>query len=504
MAERDLSALDDEGVVPSLFKRSIEGAARARLALPLLLVLALVGMFVNEATYQHTIRTLGHGITLTDARLESARALQLLTELEAAARAYAATRSPDDRRRFDEAAQALPQAHEKALRLLAQVGGQNPTAQDVDAGTSLRQWVEGLRSASRPEAAFDAAQGRERRTALSEQLDAALNRMAGAQQGARINLYDAFQLSRGAIHGLIVLAVIAMVMFARQLRRADARQLHEHARLEAQILERTAELRDLAGHLVSAREDERARVARELHDDIGGLLTSMSLELARLKRIAGLPLAASERLASLDKRIHDGMAVKRRIVGNLWPLALDQLGLQAAVEALCQDTATTAGMPVHVSLQDVDMDDDAKLDLFRVVQESLTNVKKYAGASAVWVTLVADTQAVQLTVKDDGRGFDPAAVKPGHHGILGMRLRIEARGGSLQVHSRPGAGTVVDARWPRAVVAAADGQVPSAMMSPAAAAPGDSVLPEPGGHDAQSRSTAAASPPDHADTTSAT
>jgi signal transduction histidine kinase len=442
-----------------MFKSSIERVARARLALPVVLVLAVLAMFINEATYQHTTKTLTGGIALTDARLGAARTLQAVTELEAAARAYVATRDDSERQRFEEQVQVLPQVQGKVFALVAEVDPQGAAAADGvrrlidDHVQRLQGWVAAVAKGNRVD--LDDEPSRARSAAMARALDELLMRAGAVQQQARISLFDAFALSRGTIHVLIVLAVVALVLFARQLRRADEQLAAEHDRLESQIRARTAELRDLAGHLVNAREDERGRLARELHDEMGGLLTAMKLELARLKRVPELPPLAHERVAGFEKRVNDGIALKRQIVENLRPSSLDQLGLDAALKLLCADTASVSSLAIHTDLQPVEVGKDAELSVYRVVQESLTNVLKYAQAKQIWVKLHAGDAGAQLSIKDDGRGFDPSAAAAGTHGILGMRLRIEAHGGRMQVVSAAGTGTEVIAWLP---VAALQGQ----------------------------------------------
>lgn len=435
-----------------MFKNSIERVARARLALPIVIALAALAMFVNEATYQHTTHTLTRGIALTDARLGAARTQQAVTDLEAAARAYVATRDESERERFNRQAQTLPQVQGKVFALVAQVDPQGAAAADGvralidDHVRRLEGWVTSVAQGA-PVALNDAA-SRDRSAAMAAAFEALLTQAGAAQQQARVSLYDAFLLNRGAVHALILLSVVALVLFARQLRRADAQQALEHERLESQIRARTAELRDLADHLVNTREDERRRLARELHDEMGGLLTAMKLELARLKRVPDLPPLAHERVAGFEKRVNAGISLKRQIVENLRPSSLDQLGLKPAVEMLCRDTAAMSGLKVHAQLAAVSVDKEIELNLYRVVQESLNNVCKYAQAKQAWVTLRHSDEGLRLTIKDDGQGFDPSAVGPGHHGILGMRLRLEAHGGRLQVLSAAGSGSEVVAWLP--------------------------------------------------------
>jgi len=436
-----------------MVRRYVESVARARWAVPVVVLLAIMAMVVNEATYQHTTDSLRRGIALTDARIEASRTLQASTELEAAARSFAATRDPVERQRFERAAGLLSQSQEKSLALVASVDTDGTIAVGKvrelieEHSRRLRNGVSGA-AAGEPAAAFDDIHGRNKSAELASELDSVLAKAAALQQQARVSLYDAFLLNRGAVHGLILLALLALVMFGRQLRRADDQQAREKERLAALIRERTAELRDLAGHLVSAREDERGRVARELHDELGGQLTALKLELARVRRVPDLPAAALERLAGFDKSLNEGIALKRRIIENLRPSTLDQLGLTAALELLCAETAALSGIEVHAQLGEATVNKDAELTLYRVVQESLTNSLKHAQASKVWVTLATTPTEVTLGVRDNGQGFDTANVSAGRHGILGMRVRIEFHRGHLMIHSAPGGGTEVIAQLP--------------------------------------------------------
>jgi signal transduction histidine kinase len=445
-----------------VLKRSIENVARARLALPVVIALALVAMAVNESTYQHTIGTLDRGIALTDARIEAARTLQSLTELEAAARAHAASGGAGDRQRFEQAASELAQAKDKALALVESVDphgaeGARALRTLIDAQASrLRQQLGPAPAAAppgdapSPGGAAEIDRSRQRVAELGRQFDDVLGRAAALQQQARTSLYDAFMLNRLAMHALVLLVVLALVLFGRQLRRTDEQRDQQHQRLESLIGQRTAQLRALAGHLVTAREDERARLARELHDEMGGLLTAMKLELARLRRVAPLPEGALPRLSGLEGRLNEGIALKRRIVENLRPSSLDQLGLKVALELLCADTAAVAGLPVQCAVDEVALDKDSELTLFRIVQEALNNICKHAAAHNVSVRLQAEAEIATLRIEDDGRGFEPAEVGTSRHGLVGMRVRLEAHGGALAVDSAPGSGTRITASLPLA------------------------------------------------------
>ena len=270
-----------------------------------------------------------------------------------------------------------------------------------------------------------------------------------------VAIYRTLAVGRFTVHGLALLGLLAYVFFLRQnavlhaSRVAHAQQLRsERDSLERQVALRTTALRNLAGHHVRAREDERGRVARELHDEMGGLLTAMKLEIARLRRVPGVPPLALERVAGIEQRLNEGIAVKRRIVENLRPSSLDQLGLIPALEVLCRDTAAALGVAIDTDFSPVQLDKNAELTAYRLVQESLTNVSKYAQARHVQVHLSQSGDRVQVRVQDDGRGFDTESVPAGHHGLLGMRVRVESHAGQLQVRSAPGKGTCIEAELP--------------------------------------------------------
>ena len=439
-----------------MFKQAIDTFARGRWALPAVFVLGVVALSVNESTYQHSHYTLTRGIALTDARIQAAHTLQVLSDAETNARAFLISEQPADVSAYRQAARALPAAQEGAFRLIAQVDPERTVSVDKvrsqigERLLTLERWMTLAAAGQRSQAQLLAGSdlGRARFAELRLEFDQVLGRAAAVQEVARGSLYDAMMLNRVALHGMVLLAMVGLVLFMRQLRQSDLQLAQEQLRLEHQIGARTAELRELAGHLVDAREDERGRVARELHDEMGGLLTAMKLEFARLRRVPDLPTAARERVAGIEARLNDGIALKRRIVENLRPSSLDQLGLCVALEMLCTDTANNLGIAVHRHLESVPLDKDAELTVYRLVQESLTNISKYAQAREVVVRLETVGHHARVTVQDNGRGFQTAAVPAGHHGLLGMRVRVESHAGSLTIDSAPGSGTTIRAELP--------------------------------------------------------
>jgi signal transduction histidine kinase len=223
-------------------------------------------------------------------------------------------------------------------------------------------------------------------------------------------------------------------------------------------LERTtaskSDLERLAGMLISSQEEERKRVARELHDDLSQRLAALAIDAGRLERLANNVdedlRAGFERLkkqvASLSDDIH---GISRR----LHPALLDDLGLETAIEVEARAFFERGGAPVEAEVGSLppSLSADAKLALYRIVQESLRNAQKYADAETIRITLRQDGETVELRIRDDGRGFDKNAnaFRPGL-GLASMEERVRLLGGKLRVESSPGHGALIEVRIPAA------------------------------------------------------
>ena len=247
----------------------------------------------------------------------------------------------------------------------------------------------------------------------------------------------------------------------RQMSEETRRVATERDRLESEVTARTQQLKELAQHLQTIREDERNHLARELHDELGALLTAAKLDVARLKsRLGAASREALERLAHLNETLNGGIALKRRIIEDLRPSSLSNLGLVAALEILLREFSTRSEIPIDARLERVELSPAAQLTVFRLVQEALTNIAKYAQAKKVTVTLAPDgNDAVRVIVQDDGVGFDDSIVRTASHGLIGMRYRVEAEGGDMRLRSTPGAGTSIEAKLPSRPSADAESQI---------------------------------------------
>jgi signal transduction histidine kinase len=211
------------------------------------------------------------------------------------------------------------------------------------------------------------------------------------------------------------------------------------------------ELSRLAAHLQRTREQERAALARELHDELGAILTAARLDLAWLSAqpaCAGDP-TISARLQGLQRVLQQGIELKRRIIEDLHPTILTHLGLAAAVEHVVGEFRCRFDGTIEACIDpSVTASPEAGLALYRIAQESLTNAMKHADATRIEVVLERKGRHVVMRIEDNGRGFDPARVGACRHGLIGMRHRMLAVRGQVLVDAEPGGGTVVSARIP--------------------------------------------------------
>jgi len=234
---------------------------------------------------------------------------------------------------------------------------------------------------------------------------------------------------------------------------AVLRDVTERKRTEREVRESREQLRQLSASLQAVREEEKARIARELHDELGQALTGLKMDLAQLvTQLAPEQLGAIGQADAMKALIESTVASVRRIATDLRPLMLDDLGLLATIEWLVNDFSKRTGIAVELTLPEAEFDLDPQVStaLFRVLQESLTNVARHAGASRVRIMLSGTESDVKLTVDDNGKGFGAALEgTPKTFGLLGMRERAAMLGGELTVHSKPGAGTSVVMIVPR-------------------------------------------------------
>ncbi len=236
------------------------------------------------------------------------------------------------------------------------------------------------------------------------------------------------------------------------------RDLSLRKQMEEELRASREELRRLSGYLQAAREEERTRISREIHDQLGGTLTALKMDVRQLQKSLDetKPNAAPrmekwERLNAMAQLIDEAAQTIRRIAADLRPGVLDDLGLEAAIEWQLQDFQTRSGIKCELVSQvdDLMMDRDGSTALFRVFQETLTNVARHAQATQVEVNLEKQPEHLMLQVHDNGRGITEQDILGARSlGLVGMRERIRALNGELKIQGNPGLGTTVSARIP--------------------------------------------------------
>jgi len=299
--------------------------------------------------------------------------------------------------------------------------------------------------------------GKKNMDAIRLQSEKLMTSSSAKMQAAHSQINHSLLLSRIGIAAITLAGLLAFYMYLLQteaLLAAGTREKlslkNERDRLEALVRDRTAKLAKLATHLQEVREDERGHLARELHDELGALLTAAKLDVARIKSRLGNGLPeANERLEHLVSTLNSGIALKRRIVEDLRPSSLSHLGLVASLEILTREFADRSGIEIKTALAPVELGGSAQLTVYRLVQESLTNMSKYAKATHADITLRNNDDHVIIEVSDDGQGFDTDKVAATSHGLAGMRHRVEAAGGQLFIESSPGKGTHIRANLPK-------------------------------------------------------
>jgi signal transduction histidine kinase len=437
---------------------------RSAFVLPLAALAALLALVINESTYQRSTAALERLGDRGVARQRINAVWRGLIDVETGQRGYLLTGRDEYLQPYRDSIGAVRESLTWLERYYQSDAVAESTIEEIKASAAgklaeLDSTIE-LRKQGRQEAWSElllSGVGKEHMDRIRVASERLLALETERVRVEREQVFDTLRLSRIGVTLMVALSLLALVMFLRQSATLDAaRRRHagelqvERDQLEAEVAHRTAELTRLAEDLQTAREDERGRIARELHDELGALLTAAKLDAARLKRSLAAVHSAEieERLAHLTGTLNDGIGLKRRIIEDLRPSSLSNLGLKAAVEILATELGQRADLKINTDIEPFQLDEAAEITLYRMVQESLTNVAKYAEAGEVNVRMVREGDQIIATVRDDGKGFDADRVRLSSQGLVGMRYRVQARGGRLQVRSSPGQGTTVSAVLP--------------------------------------------------------
>jgi signal transduction histidine kinase len=435
------------------------------ISLPLAVLAAALLIFINEASFQRSTAAAANIEEAQQTRGAINKLLQHVLDAETGQRGYLLTGDPRYLEPYDTAMADLHQNLGILRQLFAPyedqlsefgVMSEHVSRKLAEMDLSVRMRKEGNEDAWKFILTTDV--GKVHMDAIRAQSARLTASSIRKMESGQAQIKKTLLLSRIGIATMALAGLLAFYMYLQQTKalltagkREQVSLQRERDMLESQVRERTASLAKLATHLQNVREDERGHLARELHDELGSLLTSAKLDVARLKsRLAGNVPEATERLAHLTNTLNSGIALARRIVEDLRPSSLSHLGLVASLEILAREFQERSELTITTDLEHVELGGAAQLTVYRLVQESLTNIGKYAEAKQAEISLHSFDGYITVEVRDNGKGFKLDSVGPTSHGLAGMRHRVEAAGGRLTVTSSDGSGTRISAVLPRA------------------------------------------------------
>ncbi len=431
---------------------------------PILLGVAfIVTLFVvAESGYQRIYKA---GLDISAAEGRQAllvRYLRVMLDAESAQRGFLLTEDTRYLRAFDPAIRSLdPLLNDLVDRMrasgldadTARVQSLRSTAgQKIgEMRASLRLYGEVSRAAALQ--LLDTDIGQKAMTDLRHQLrvlwDAEEARLSAARASADRDLRTSRVLLGAASFLSLVLVILIGALLGRDLRQRSqqTQNLSDRNReLDRTVQQRTAMLFHLSSSLQKVAEREKAALARELHDELGGLLVATKIDVSWLrKRVDDGSEATKLRWERVLRCMDEGLTLKRRVIENLRPTLLDNVGLDAALRWLVDETLRRAGVACEERYPErmPELSPDARIAVFRAVQECLMNIVKHAKAKSVLLMVNVDDNQLSVVVRDDGVGIDEGRIEtPQSHGLLGMRHRIESLEGSLALRSLgPNVGT---------------------------------------------------------------
>jgi signal transduction histidine kinase len=431
---------------------------------PILLGIAFIAtLFVVAESGYKRIHDAGLTISAAEQRqVLLSRYLRLVLDAESAQRGFLLSENPRYLRTFDPAVRWLDPMLDRIVADLRASGLEEDAnkAQDLRLATgkkvgemqaALRLYGEVGREAALQLVDTDIGQKAmsDLRHQLRELYDAESLRLEAARASSQRDLQTSRVLLGAASFLSLLLVVLVGALLGRDMRRREEESENLSSRnreLDRTVQQRTAMLFHLSSSLQKVAEREKATLARELHDELGGLLVATKIDVSWLrKRLDDGSEANKLRWERILRCMDEGLALKRRIIESLRPTLLDNVGLVAALRWLVDETLRRSGIPCEEQYPDAvpDLSSDARIAVFRAVQECLTNIVKHARAKSVLVRVTAEDGELAVIVRDDGVGIDEGRIEtPQSHGLLGMRHRIESLEGGFSIKSLgPGVGT---------------------------------------------------------------
>jgi signal transduction histidine kinase len=443
------------------------------MALIVLLLVAVLGLFVAAVSGQRRLEEASREVE-DDAQRGRALAdvMQLLSRAESAQRGFILLRDATYLEPFEECTSRLPDALRQLDRVF--IGASPPVRAQVEeierlSAAKLNELGETLR--------LYRLQGADAAVALVRTDVGELTMTHIGDRASRLQTLEtqnmlaasrAWRNDRWVTWGITGGALAAALYLVILLRRVVLRYVHVKERetvelqewgseLEQQLRQRNEELSELSTHLQALAEREKSALSRELHDELGGLLVAARMDVSWIEeRIAGNGRDPDDpelhaRFERVQEALQNGVEIKRRVVENLRPTLLDNLGLFPALRWQVADSCSRAGLGYveHFPPVEPRLTPDAAIALFRIVQEALTNIVKHAEARTVEIAVELESEWLVLRIRDDGIGLPPDRLRAlGSHGLSAMRHRATALGGGWRAVQRRDHGTEILVRLP--------------------------------------------------------
>ena len=439
-----------------------------------LLLATVIGLFVAAESGQRQLEAASMRIGQA-ARRENALAevLQVLRQAESAQRGYILLGDPSYLTPYEEGLAKLPAdlntldaafstADLDARSKVAEIGRLS-RAKFTEMGTTLDLYRERGRGAAVTLIRTDFGQRTmEQITDHVRQIEKAeTDDMLQAGRSWRTDRWLNLAITTSALAASLFLVLLlrrlALRYISSQEREAE-RAAQRQAQLERLVKKRTEDLSELSTHLQSLAEKERSALSRELHDELGGLLVAARMDVSWIEeRVGGSDPELLAHFKRLQEALLEGVDLKRRVVENLRPTLLDNLGLVPALRWQVADTCERAGLSCveHYPQEQLNLVPEASIAIFRIVQESLTNILKHANARNVVVSIETRGESLVVTVRDDGVGLaEDRREALRSHGLAAMRHRATALNGKLHITCPSAGGTQIEVRLPLARITA--------------------------------------------------
>ncbi|GGP19941.1 CHASE3 domain-containing protein [Silvimonas iriomotensis] len=445
---------------------------QAGLALAVLLpVLAafLSDTWIGQAEEDNT------AIIATHQRIRAFQDLQrLLLEAESAQRGFLVNGDLQYQMAYDQTVPKIRQLSGQMVDRYAEVQPNSPPRDarrvqqlSIEIGEKLSEMDIGISYArngdlERGRELVNTNRGFELAASISRRIDDLLtneHQILEQERAARLRVVLYVRLAVAAAWVLVLILNLGLLLLFANLLAQKNRQARDmaqrHAVLDARIHEKTSALTALSMDYQMGVERERAKLARELHDELGSILTATKMDISWVQReIKEQYPAIFEKLKRTLRNLDQGIQFKRRVVQELHPSLLSTFGLIASIRSLAEDAAQRSNWQMELSLPDDEtkIDETLSLIIYRIVQESLSNAAKYAQASKIGITLMVDDEHMKLEIEDNGVGCNLDNLPGDTHGLQGIRHRATAIGGKLEMRSEPGKGMYTRVLLPRTFI----------------------------------------------------